>query len=86
MEIHKNRIYRHFKGDYYLVVDTALNNENDEIYVIYQALYGNGTLFIRSFKDFLSPVDKIKYPNTTQEYKFELQEIMSVNKTHNKTN
>lgn len=27
MEVEKNRIYRHFKGDYYLVLDVAIHSE-----------------------------------------------------------
>jgi len=82
MEIFKNRIYKHFKGDYYIVIDTAINNENSQEYVIYRALYGNGQLFIRCIEEFLSKVDKDKYPNATQTYKFELQDINSINFTH----
>ena len=76
------RIYRHFKGDYYIIVDTALNNEDEKEYVIYRALYGKGQLFIRPLEDFTARVDKVKYPNCTQEYKFELQDITSINPTH----
>ena len=76
------RIYRHFKGDYYIIVDTALNNEDEKEYVIYRALYGEGQLFVRPLDDFTARVDKVKYPNCTQEHKFELQDITSINPTH----
>lgn len=79
MEIIKNRIYKHFKGDYYIVIDTAINNEDAEEYVIYRGLYGNGQLFVRELSDFTAIVDKQKYPNATQEFKFELQDVLSVN-------
>lgn len=82
MEISKGRIYRHFKGDYYLVVDTAINNEDGSTYVVYRALYGDGQLFVRQLDDFTAKVDRNKYPNATQKYKFELQEITSINPTH----
>ena len=82
MEVKANRIYRHFKGDNYIVIDTALNNEDGRVYVIYRALYGDGQLFVRPIEDFCARVDRNKYPNATQEYKFELQDITSINPTH----
>lgn len=65
-------IYKHFKGKYYLVEDLALGSEDNLQYVIYRALYGNQTLYIRPLTMFLSKVDKEKYPNITQDYRFEL--------------
>jgi hypothetical protein len=82
MKIKTGRIYRHFKGDYYIVIDTALNNEDERVYVIYRALYGDGQLFVRPLEDFTARVDRTKHPNATQEYKFELQDINSINPTH----
>ena len=79
MEVIKNRIYKHFKGDYYLVVDIATHSETDEKMVVYRMLYGDGSLYVRPLDMFASLVDKEKYPNVSQEYRFELQEIKSVN-------
>lgn len=76
-EVLKNRIYKHFKGDSYIVVDIALDSDNLEKKVIYRGLYEDGPLWIRSYDDFLSEVDKEKYPDVKQQYKFELQEIKS---------
>lgn len=78
MDIIKNRIYKHFKGDYYLVLDTAINTDNNEKYVIYRALYNNGQLYVRPYNEFTSKVDHNKYPTATQEYRFELQDITSI--------
>ena len=41
-ELIKGRIYRHFKGDYYLVEDVARHCETGEDYVVYRMLYGDG--------------------------------------------
>ena len=79
MEVIKNRIYKHFKGDYYLVVDTCTHSETKEKMVVYRMLYGDGSLYVRPYDMFISKVDKEKYPNVSQEYRFQIQEISSVN-------
>ena len=77
-EIQINRVYKHFKGNYYLVVDIATYSETKEQYVVYRRLYEDGTLWIRPLEMFLSEVDHEKYPDVKQKYRFELQEIESV--------
>ena len=72
------RVYRHFKGNYYLVEDVARDSETEEEYVVYRKLYGDGGLWIRPKAMFLSEVDREKYPDCPQKYRFELQEIESV--------
>ncbi len=71
-EILVGRKYRHFKGNDYKVLALAEHTETGEECVVYQALYGERKIYIRPYKMFASEVDKGKYPNVSQKYRFEL--------------
>lgn len=80
-ELKIHGIYKHFKGDYYIVEGIGIHSETKEKYAIYRPLYGDtNTLYLRPYDMLMSKVDKEKYPNVKQEYRFELQEIESVAK------
>ena len=83
-EIKIKGIYKHFKGDCYLVEDIAFDSETKEKMVVYRRLYGDGSLWVRPLDMFLSEVDHNKYPNVKQQYRFELQSIDSVADKFNK--
>ncbi len=70
-------VYKHFKGDLYIVEDLAFDSETEEKMVVYRSLYGENLLWVRPLKMFLSEVDHEKYPEVKQKYRFELQNIKS---------
>ncbi|MCR4747416.1 MAG: DUF1653 domain-containing protein [Clostridiales bacterium] len=73
-EIKIHGVYRHFKGNCYLVEELARDSETDETVVVYRKLYGDGSLWVRPLDMFLSEVDHEKYPDAEQKYRFELVE------------
>ncbi len=68
------QIYRHFKGNFYKIITLAEHSETGETMVVYQAMYGDGTVYVRPLLQFLERLDKAEYPNAAQEYRFELKD------------
>lgn len=72
-ELKIHGVYKHFKGNLYLVEDIAFHSDTTDKVVLYRALYGDGKLWCRPYDDFMSEVDHSKYPDISQKYRFELQ-------------
>ena len=58
----------------YEIVGTATHTESREPLMIYRALYGDRQLYARPLAMFLGEVDREKYPDIRQKYRFELIE------------
>lgn len=79
-ELHVGDIVRHFKREWvseasseylYKVLAFAQHTETGEKLVIYQALYSPYKTCARPYEMFMSEVDREKYPNVRQRYRFE---------------
>lgn len=73
-------IFKHFKGKAYQILTLARDAGDGHDVVVYQALYGDYTVYVRDLAEFMSPVDKVKYPDASQEYRFERQSGMNAAK------
>lgn len=63
-------IYRHFKGNTYQILAIAKDSEDGHLIVVYQALYGSYEIYARDLVQFMSPVDRIRYPEAEAQYRF----------------
>jgi hypothetical protein len=48
--------YRHYKGNYYLVLGVARHSETEELLVVYRCLYGDHSLWVRPLAMFMENV------------------------------
>ena len=54
----KPGIYRHFKGNEYLVIDVAKHSETEEPMEVYRALYGDCGLWVRPLSMWNEQIDR----------------------------
>lgn len=80
-EFRPGDIVRHFKRELvdqstheylYRIVEVAEHTETREKYMVYKALYGDGRTYVRPFDMFMSPVDRDRYPQIKQEFRFQM--------------
>jgi hypothetical protein len=71
--ISSGKKYRHFKGHEYVVVCIARDTEDKDIreMVVYQDLQDANKIWVRPLAMFKEKVDKVKYPEIKQTYRFE---------------
>lgn len=63
--------FRHFKGHLYQIICLGKNSETKEEMVVYQNIQTK-EIWIRNKEMFFSKIDKEKYPNVKEEYRFEI--------------
>lgn len=82
-QIQINGLYRHSKVNIYRVLGLAKHTETGETLVIYNLCLmcfngfldePSGIVYARPLEMFLSEVDREKYPDVKQKYRFELLE------------
>jgi hypothetical protein len=56
-DVLKHGVYRHYKGNYYLVTGTAHHSETGELLAVYRCLYGDYGLWVRPLAMFMGTVD-----------------------------
>ncbi len=70
MEVVVGGTYKHFKGTLHKVIAVAKHSETLEEMVVYTH-EDTGEVWVRPYDLFTSKVDREKYPEVEQEYRFE---------------
>lgn len=64
-------VFKHFKGNLYKIVTIAKDSEDLKEKVVYQGQYEDNPCWIRDKEDFFGLLNKEKYPDVNQMYRFE---------------
>lgn len=64
-------VYKHFKGNLYVVLNVARHTETNELLVVYAATKEMKRIYARPLQMFMGEVDREKYPDAKQKYRFE---------------
>lgn len=67
--------FKHFKGNEYIVKNITIDTETTEFRVIYYSIKDPSIIWDRPYDMFISKVDKEKYPNIEQEYRFQREDL-----------
>jgi len=82
---HSGEIVQHFKREtvskqdndssvskyLYRIIGEAYDADTGEHEMVYQACYDDKKIYTRNYDEFVGLVDKTKYPNIKQKYRFE---------------
>lgn len=69
-KVEVGKTYKHFKGTYHKALMIGKHCETLEDMVIYNR-EDTGEIWVRPYFSFIERVDREKYPNVKQEYRFE---------------
>ena len=73
-KVKENETYKHFKEHTYRIITIAKDSNDLKEKVVYQNV-DTKEVWVRDYSEFISKVDKEKYPNVKQKYRFEKVEI-----------
>jgi len=72
MKIEIGKTYKHFKGHIYKVIAIAKHSETLEELVVYENQNEQKDVWVRPIAMFKEKVDKEKYPEVEQTYRFQI--------------
>ncbi|MFZ5354629.1 MAG: DUF1653 domain-containing protein [Bacillota bacterium] len=67
--IQPKRIYRHFKGNYYIIEAVGKDANTEKELVIYRNIYDYSGVWVRTLEDFISDIDPDREDNVTGQTK-----------------